>query len=115
MVSLQTNHNRICYLNRHELILFIYLICQKKRNHPCIRGNLRQIPPPLAGLHEIFIKFVADKNDIPMSLLNNSNKKGKKKDQQQRNNPGFPSPKGKANTKAISKNTKLTGGSQRGS
>jgi hypothetical protein len=50
-----------------------------------------------------------------MSLLNNSNKKGKKKGQQQKNNPGFPSPKGKANSKAMSKNTKLTGGSQRGS
>jgi hypothetical protein len=52
-----------------------------------------------------------------MSLLNNNNKKDKKKNQQQRNAPGFPSPKGKANSKAISKNTKLTGGggSQRGS
>lgn len=52
-----------------------------------------------------------------MSLLNNSNKKGKKNNQQQKNNPGFPSPKGKTNTKAISKNSKLTGGggSQRGS
>jgi len=50
-----------------------------------------------------------------MSLLNNNNKKDKKKNQQQRNSPGFPSPKGKTNTKAISKNTKLTGGSQRGS
>lgn len=51
-----------------------------------------------------------------MSLLNNSNnKKDKKKNQQQRNAPGFPSPKGKTNSKAISKNTKLTGGSQRGS
>lgn len=49
-----------------------------------------------------------------MSLLNNSNKKGKKKGQQ-RNNPGLPSVKGKANTKAVSKQTKLTGGSQRGS
>ena len=45
-----------------------------------------------------------------MSLLNNNNKKDKKKNQQQRNNPGFPSPKGKTNSKAISKNTKLTGG-----
>jgi hypothetical protein len=50
-----------------------------------------------------------------MSLLNNNNKKDKKKNQSQRNNPAFPAPKGKANTKAISKNTKLTGGSQRGS
>ena len=49
-----------------------------------------------------------------MSLLNNSNKKGQKKNQQQKNNP-IPSVKGKANTKAIQKNTKLTGGSQRGS
>lgn len=52
-----------------------------------------------------------------MSLLNNNNKKDKKKNQQQRNAPGFPSPKGKTSSKAISKNTKLTGGggSQRGS
>ena len=51
-----------------------------------------------------------------MSLLNNSNnKKGKKNNQQQKNNPGFPSPKGKTNSKAVAKNTKLTGGSQRGS
>ena len=55
------------------------------------------------------------KNDLPMSLLNNSNKKGQKKKQQQNNNPAFPSVKGKTNTKAIAKNTKLTGGSQRGS
>ena len=50
-----------------------------------------------------------------MSLLNNSNKKGQKKKEPQKNNPAFPSVKGKANTKAIQKNTKLTGGSQRGS
>ena len=50
-----------------------------------------------------------------MSLLNNSNKKGKKNNQQQKNNSGFSSQKGKTNTKAIAKNTKLTGGSQRGS
>lgn len=56
-----------------------------------------------------------NKIDTPMSLLNNNNKKDKKKNQQQRNAPGFPAPKGKANTKGIVKNTKLTGGSQRGS
>jgi hypothetical protein len=50
-----------------------------------------------------------------MSLLNNNKKKDNKKGQPQRNNPGFPAPKGKANSKAVSKNTKLTGGSQRGS
>lgn len=50
-----------------------------------------------------------------MSLLNNNNKKDKKKNQQQKNNSAFPSPKGKTNSKAIAKNTKLTGGSQRGS
>jgi hypothetical protein len=60
------------------------------------------------------IKFAISKNNLPMSLLNNNNKKDKKKNQQ-KNNPGFPSPKGKTNSKAISKNTKLTGGSQRGS
>jgi hypothetical protein len=52
-----------------------------------------------------------------MSLLNNSNKKkkGGKPGNQQLAKPGFPAPKGKTNTKALSKNTKLTGGSQRGS
>ncbi|MBC7947482.1 MAG: hypothetical protein H7Y42_06355 [Chitinophagaceae bacterium] len=49
-----------------------------------------------------------------MSLLNNNNKKDKKKNQQQRTGPGFPQ-KGKTNSKAMAKNTKLTGGSQRGS
>ncbi|HTQ28857.1 MAG TPA: hypothetical protein VMI35_12035 [Puia sp.] len=52
-----------------------------------------------------------------MSLLNNSNKKkkGNKSAGQQSPKPGFASPKGKANSKAMSRNTKLTGGSQRGS
>lgn len=50
-----------------------------------------------------------------MSLLNNSNKKGKKKGQSQKNNPGAPSVKGKTNTKAVSKQTKLPGAAQRGS
>jgi hypothetical protein len=49
-----------------------------------------------------------------MSLLNNNKKKDNKKNSQQRNNSVIPT-KGKANTKAVSKNTKLTGGSQRGS
>jgi hypothetical protein len=50
-----------------------------------------------------------------MSLLNNNNKKkDNKKNSQQRGNNVIPS-KGRANTKAVSKNTKLTGGSQRGS
>lgn len=52
-----------------------------------------------------------------MSLLNNNNKK--KKDKQlaapKSNIPGFPAGKGKANSKAVNKNTRLTGGSQRGS
>ncbi len=48
------------------------------------------------------------------------NKKNKKDNRpgggQQKTKPGFDnSAKGKANTKAVSKNTKLTGGSQRGS
>ena len=50
-----------------------------------------------------------------MSLLNNNNKKDKKKNQQQKGNSAFSSFKGKANSKAMAKNTKLTGGSQRGS
>jgi hypothetical protein len=52
-----------------------------------------------------------------MSLLNNNNKKkkGGKSAGLQPTKPGFPSTKGKTNSKALSKNTKLTGGSQRGS
>jgi hypothetical protein len=52
-----------------------------------------------------------------MSLLNNSNKKkkGNKQDSKQPAKSGFIPAKGKANTKAVTRNTKLTGGSQRGS
>lgn len=50
-----------------------------------------------------------------MSLLNNNKKKDNKKNQQQRNSSLIPGTRGKTNTKAISKATKLTGGSQRGS
>jgi hypothetical protein len=53
-----------------------------------------------------------------MSLI--PNKKNKKDNRPsgvaKPSTPGFPSPgKGKANTKAVVRNTKLTGGSQRGS
>ena len=53
---------------------------------------------------------------ISMSLFNNNNKKkkGNKQGNQPIAKPGFGS-KGKANTKAVTRNTKLTGGSQRGS
>ena len=51
-----------------------------------------------------------------MSLIPN---KKNKKDNRPGGNPkpggGFPAPKGKTNTKAATRNTKLTGGSQRGS
>ncbi|HVM87337.1 MAG TPA: hypothetical protein VMT76_04060 [Puia sp.] len=51
-----------------------------------------------------------------MSLLNNNNNKKKSnKPGQQPGKPGMQQVKGKANTKAVSRNTKLTGGSQRGS
>lgn len=50
-----------------------------------------------------------------MSLLNNNKKKDNKKNQQRGNNSLIPGSKGKTSTKAVSKNTKLTGGSQRGS
>jgi hypothetical protein len=52
-----------------------------------------------------------------MSLLNNSNKgkKTNKTGNQQPAKSGFIPSKGKANTKAVTRNTKLTGGSQRGS
>jgi hypothetical protein len=51
-----------------------------------------------------------------MSLFNNNNKKkkGNKQGNQPIAKPGF-SPKAKANSKAMARNTKLTGGSQRGS
>ncbi len=51
-----------------------------------------------------------------MSLLNNNNKKKKgNQGKQQPGKPGFIPAKGKTNTKGVVRNTKLTGGSQRGS
>lgn len=52
-----------------------------------------------------------------MSLLNNNkNSKDKKKSTQPAGKPGFgTSNKGKTNSKAATRQTKLTGGSQRGS
>jgi hypothetical protein len=54
-----------------------------------------------------------------MSLIPNNNSKKKKDGKtiggQKGNAPGFPAPKGKANSKGVPKNTRLTGGSQRGS
>jgi hypothetical protein len=52
-----------------------------------------------------------------MSLLNNNkNSKDKKKNAQPASKPGFQGAnKGKTNTKSASRQTKLTGGSQRGS
>lgn len=54
-----------------------------------------------------------------MSLIPNNNSKKKKDGKaagaQKGNSPGFPAPKGKANSKGVPKNTRLTGGSQRGS
>jgi hypothetical protein len=50
-----------------------------------------------------------------MSLLSNNKKKGGKAGSAQPKAAGFVAPKGKANTKVVPKNTRLTGGSQRGS
>jgi hypothetical protein len=52
-----------------------------------------------------------------MSLLNNNNKKkkGNKTGNAQPPKPGFIPSKGRANSKGLARNTKLTGGSQRGS
>lgn len=53
-----------------------------------------------------------------MALIPNNKKKkdGKQLPGQKSNIPGFPAPKGgKGNSKAVNKNTRLTGGSQRGS
>ena len=52
-----------------------------------------------------------------MSLLNNSNKgkKGNKSANKQNTKPGVQAGKGKANTKGAARNTKFTGGAQRGS
>ncbi|MBS1665863.1 MAG: hypothetical protein JST58_00650 [Bacteroidetes bacterium] len=50
-----------------------------------------------------------------MSLLNNNNKKKKDNKNIPAAKPGMQQVKGKANTKGLSRNTKLTGGSQRGS
>jgi hypothetical protein len=51
-----------------------------------------------------------------MSLLNNSNSKNKKGNKaKQPAKPGLPAAKQKANTKGAARNTKFTGGAQRGS
>jgi hypothetical protein len=52
-----------------------------------------------------------------MALIPNNKKKkdGKPLSGSKSNIPGFPAGKGKANTKGVPKNTRLTGGSQRGS
>jgi hypothetical protein len=51
-----------------------------------------------------------------MALIPNKKKKdGKQLAGPKSNIPGFPAPKGKGNTKAVNKNTRQTGGSQRGS
>jgi hypothetical protein len=57
------------------------------------------------------------KKEKYMSLLNNNNKKDKKKGKQtpSNNKSSFLSPKSNLSTKAATRNTKLTGGSQRGS
>ncbi|HMI60160.1 MAG TPA: hypothetical protein VK518_04610 [Puia sp.] len=52
-----------------------------------------------------------------MALIPNNKKKkdGKQLAGPKSNIPGFPSAKGKTNSKGIAKNSRLTGGSQRGS
>jgi len=52
-----------------------------------------------------------------MALIPNNKKKkgGKQAANQKSSSSGFPAPKGKTNSKGIAKNTRLTGGSQRGS
>jgi hypothetical protein len=49
-----------------------------------------------------------------MSLLNNNKKKDNKKGQP-KSQQAFPGQKGKANSKAVNKQTKLPGSAQRGS
>ena len=50
-----------------------------------------------------------------MALIPNKKKKDGKPAGPKSNIPGFPAGKGKANSKGVVKNTRLTGGSQRGS
>ncbi|HEY4337519.1 MAG TPA: hypothetical protein VGM89_16520 [Puia sp.] len=52
-----------------------------------------------------------------MALIPNNKKKkdGKQLPGSKSNIPGFPAPRGKANSKGVKSNTRLTGGSQRGS
>jgi len=50
-----------------------------------------------------------------MSLFNTNKNKDKKKGNQPSGKPGFTAPKGKSNSKAAAKNTRITGRSQRGS
>lgn len=57
------------------------------------------------------------KKEFDMSLIPNNKKKkdGKQLAAPKSNIPGFPAGKGKASSKAVNKNTRQTGGSQRGS
>ncbi len=50
-----------------------------------------------------------------MSLFDSSKNKSKKKGNQTPGKPGFQAPKGKSNSKAAAKNTRITGRAQRGS
>jgi hemolysin-activating ACP:hemolysin acyltransferase len=64
-----------------------------------------------------FVIWAITDNQINMSLLNNNKNKDKKKGkQQQGNKSSFMSPKaGGSNTKGAARNTRFTGGAQRGS
>src|SRR5580692_995597 len=64
----------------------------------------------------LFFDNFAEVKPLYMSLLNNNKKKKNgKTGNQASSKSGFIPSKGKANTKGLSRNTKLTGGSQRGS
>jgi len=65
-------------------------------------------------LRILLLIFAAIKT-ISMSLFNTNKNKDKKKGSQPSGKPGFTAPKGKSNSKAAAKNTRITGRSQRGS
>src|SRR5580692_11521766 len=100
-------------------------VIKEKRYFPARLPHPVKTAPTVLGA-DIEIEFLRHKkNSIFGKLFNNHNmslipNNKKKKDSKalagpKSNTPGFPGGKGKANTKAVNKNTRQTGGSQRGS
>lgn len=98
------------------------MVSVKVRNNKALYNIVKQILKPEGNTPE----GLMNKNKhltygilktTTMSLIGNGSNKEKKKGKQFSNNnkAGFLAPKGSTNSKSAQKNTKLTGGSQRGS